>query len=269
MKISLKYMILFLLIGQFQITEAQLFKRLQKRVENKIERKIEKTIDNQIDSIGKKETKKSKTTETSKDKAFNKQKSTSTTLEPSLYKFTFETKAKVTTSEDNRSYEMYYLLNPNENYIGLKVDMAAYSDDDVEGESIIVTDNGNSHIFIETQGMKMQISQNMMGAQQMQNPTDQMINYDYTKLNKTGNTKAILGTTCYEYVMSDDKVKMNLWVAPSINLPNWFIQNQDIVKGHIMAYSIESKDGKMTSETIAINENINKTINPKDYKKMF
>ena len=69
--------------------------------------------------------------------------------------------------------------------------------------------------------------------------------------------------------MSDSDVKMTLWVAPEINLPNWFIQNDDVLTGHIMEYTIESKEGNMKSETIAINDNIQKTINPKDYKKMF
>ncbi|WP_179009112.1 DUF4412 domain-containing protein [Winogradskyella forsetii] len=191
------------------------------------------------------------------------------TAKPGTYLFTYETKVKVTTSEQDRSYKMSYLLNPNENYMGIMVDMNEYSDEEMAGESIIVIDEGNSHIFVDAQGMKMQMSQNMMGGQQMQNPTDQMMNYDYTKLNKTGKTKTILGAICYEYTMSDNSVKMNFWVAPDVNLPNWFIQNNDLLKGHIMEYTIESKDGIMTSETIAINDNISKMINPKDYKKMF
>ncbi|MBC2843641.1 DUF4412 domain-containing protein [Winogradskyella flava] len=191
------------------------------------------------------------------------------TAEPDTYQFTFETKVKVTVPEQNRSYDMSYLLNPSEKYIGLKVDMGAYSEEEIAGESIIIMDKGNSHIFVETQGMKMQISQNMMGGQKMQNPTDQMENYDYTNLEKTGETKTILGAKCYEYTMSDSDVKMNLWVAPEVNLPNWFIQNREVLKGHIMEYTIVSKDGNMTSETIAINDNISKTINPKEYRKMF
>jgi len=62
---------------------------------------------------------------------------------------------------------------------------------------------------------------------------------------------------------------MNFWVAPSINLPNWFIQNKEVLNGHIVEYTIVSKDGTMKSETIAINDHISKTINPQDYKKMF
>lgn len=186
-----------------------------------------------------------------------------------IYKFTHETIAEITSSEDNRTYKMSYLLNPDESYVGMMADMSEYSDEELDGESVIVMDNGKTHIFVETNGMKIRMSPDMMGGQQMQNPTDQMADYDYTHLKKTGNTKTVLGAKCYEYTMSDKDVKMNLWVAPEINLPNWFIQNQKVLKGHILEYTIISKDGNMTSKTIAINDNILKEINPKDYKKMF
>jgi hypothetical protein len=187
---------------------------------------------------------------------------------PGVYQFTFETKVKITSIEENETYNMSYLINPSVEYIGLKTDMSEYSDEEMAGESIVVMDGDNVHIFVETQGMKMQMSQNMMGGQQ-QNPTDLMADYDYSNITKTGNTKTILGATCYEYVMAEKDVKMNLWVAPSISLPNWFIKNNEVIKGHIMEYTITSKDGNMKSETIAIYDNINQTINPKDYKKMF
>ncbi|WP_040279263.1 hypothetical protein [Psychroserpens damuponensis] len=195
---------------------------------------------------------------------------TSITAVPGVYQFNVESKVKVTNMDDaNETFYMSYLLNPNENYMGLMVDMSTYSNEEMAGESIIVMDSGNSHIFVDTQGMKMQMSQNMMGGQDMQNPTDQMTNYDYSKIKKTGETKMVLGATCYEYVMSDSDVTMTLWVAPEINLPNWFVQNDEVLQGHIMEYMITSKDGNMKSETIAIHDNIQKTINPKDYKKMF
>jgi hypothetical protein len=200
---------------------------------------------------------------------FSKPQITNTTAKPGTYQFTFETVVKVTTSEDDRSYNLSYLLNPNETYMAIKADMSEYSEEDMEGESIIVMDDGNSHIFVETSGMKIQMSQSMMGDGQMNNPTEEMANYDYSKITKTGNTKTVLGAKCYEYIMSDANVKMNLWVAPSVNLPNWFVQNKDVLNGHIMAYTMHSKDGDMSSETIAIKDNISKTIDPKEYKKMF
>lgn len=211
-------------------------------------------------------------TETTKETGWSgsEQHEINTTAIPGVYQFTFETKVKVTNlDQTDETYKMSYLLHPNEKYMGLMVDMSDYAEQEMQGESVIVMDDGNTHIFVDTAGMKMQMSQDMMGGQQMQNPADQMEHYDYSKIKKTGKTKTILGATCYEYVMSDSDVKMTLWVAPEINLPNWFVQNDAVLKGHILEYTIASKDGNMKSETIAINDNIQKTINPKDYKKMF
>ena len=190
------------------------------------------------------------------------------TVTPGIYQFSYEAVTEISVPEQNRTYTMSYLLNPNTDYMAIKADMGEYSEDEMNGESIIVMDNGNTHIFVETSGMKMRMSSGMMG-QKMENPTDQMGMYDYTQLQKTGNTKTILGATCYEYAMADKDVKINFWVAPSIKLSNWFIQSKGIVDGYIMEYSVQSNDGNMTSKTIAIKENINETINPKAYKKMF
>lgn len=185
------------------------------------------------------------------------------------YNFTHETVTKITVPDQNRTYKMSYLLNPNASYVGIKVDMSEYSDEGMNGESIIVMDKGNTHIFVETAGMKMRMSNGMMGQQKMENPTDQMMQYDYAKLTKTGNTKTILGATCYEYTMSDNTTKINLWIAPDINIPNWFAQNSQALDGHIMEYTLQSKEGTMRSEVIEIKDHISKTINPKEYKKMF
>ena len=108
-----------------------------------------------------------------------------------------------------------------------------------------------------------------MGNQQQQMPNDQMENYDYSNLNKTGNTKTILGYTCYEYVMSDNQNSIQMWLAPELVVPNWFMQNQDVIQGHILEYSVDSPDGQMTITTLEIKDNINKTINPSEYRKMF
>lgn len=185
------------------------------------------------------------------------------------YHFTHETVTKITVPDQNRTYKMSYLLNPNASYVGIKVDMSEYSDEGMNGESIIVMDKGNTHIFVETAGMKMRMSSGMMGQQKMENPTDQMMKYDYAKLTKTGNTKTILGATCYEYTMSDNTTKINLWIAPDVNIPNWFAQNSKVLDGHIMEYTVQSKEGTMKSEVIEIKDHISKTINPKEYKKMF
>lgn len=194
--------------------------------------------------------------------------STNQTAPSNTYHFTFETKVKITAPKQGRSHEMAYLLNPSTKYIGVKADMGAYSEGEMNGESIIVMDGNNTHVFVETDGMKMRMSQTMMG-QTPNNPTDQMTNYDYSKLTKTGKTKTIIGALCHEYTMSDANTKISLWVAPSVHLPNWFIQNQELLRGHILEYTVESNEGSIKSEVIEINDHINKIINPKKYRKMF
>lgn len=193
----------------------------------------------------------------------------SSTSVPGVYDFTFETEVIITNLDDNETYKMSYLLNPSASYFGIKADMGSYSDEEVEGESLIVMDGDDVHIFVETQGMKMRMSQGIMGGEQMKNPAKEMAAYDYTNLTKTGKTKTILDAECHEYKMQDNQVKIELWVAPSVNLPNWFVQNKEVLEGHIMEYTLTTKDGKMKSQTIAINDHIRKTINPKDYRKMF
>ncbi|NRB59881.1 MAG: DUF4412 domain-containing protein [Winogradskyella sp.] len=188
---------------------------------------------------------------------------------PGIYNFTFKTDVKLTNLDENETYQISYLLNPEAKYIGMMADMSEFSEEEMNGESLIVMDGEDVHIFVEAEGMKMRMSQGMMGGQQMQNPAEEMANYDYTNLKKTGNTKSILGAECHEYVMSDNNVSIELWVAPEVTLPNWFIQNTEVLNGHIMEYTITSNEGNMRSETIAINDHINKTINPKEYKKMF
>jgi hypothetical protein len=186
----------------------------------------------------------------------------------SSYVFTHETVIEMTSSESKDKYKMSYLLNPNESYMGMKADMSEYSQGEMGGESVIVMDGNDTFIFVDTPGMKMQMSSSAMANQQT-NPAEQMENYDYTNLSKTSNTKTILGYSCEEYVMSDNEVSVEFWVAPDLEIGNWFIPNNDILNGHILEYSVNSSDGTMTIKTLDIKENISKTIKPSEYRKMF
>jgi len=185
------------------------------------------------------------------------------------YVFTYETVVEMSVPDQNRKNKLSYLLNPNAKYMGMKADMSEYSGGEMGGESLIVMDGDDTFVFVNTSGMKIQMSSSAMGNQQHQMPTDQMENYDYSNLNKTGNTKTILGYTCYEYVMSDNQNSIQMWVAPDLVVPNWFMQNQDVIQGHILEYSVDSPDGQMTITTLEIKDDINKTINPSEYRKMF
>lgn len=204
---------------------------------------------------------------TSKGNYLNLNNNSKTEIEKE-YKFTYETIYEISVSNQDRTYKMSYLLNPNEQYVGMKTNMGGSRNSQNIGESIIVIDDNESTIFMNKSGNKMQMSLSQMGGQQMSNPADQMRDYNYNDLEKTGNTKTILGETCYEYAMTDQKKSVKLWVAPNIDIPNWFIKNKELINGHVMGYTVDSKKGKITSEIVEIKDNINKTIDPAEYKKM-
>jgi hypothetical protein len=201
--------------------------------------------------------------------ATNNNSTSNSTQAKDAYVFTYETVVEMSVPNQVKKNKISYLLNPDSNYMAMKADMSEYSEGDVGGESIIVMDGDDTFIFVDTPGMKMQMSGGQMGNQQKEMPTDQMENYDYTNLNKTGNTKTILGYTCYEYVMSDDQNTIQMWLAPDLVVPNWFMQNQDVLEGHILEYSVDSPEGQMTLTTLEIKDDISKTINPSEYRKMF
>lgn len=186
-----------------------------------------------------------------------------------IYKFTYETVVEITAPDQDRKYKMSYLLNPNAKYMAMKADVSEYSEGEMDGESLIVLDGDQTFVFVNTSGMKIQMSSAQMGNQQASNPTDQMENYDYNQLQKTGRTKTILGASCYEYVMNDNQNSIQMWVAPEVNIPNWFMMNTEYIEGYIMEYTIDSPEGKATSTTIEINDNISKIIKVSEYKKMF
>lgn len=189
------------------------------------------------------------------------------------FEFNYEFINKITTDKENETYTLSYLFNANEEYFGMKVDMSDLAEESMEGESIIIYDNGTSFIFVDAQGMQIQMSS--ASAQQQAMPSDQMANYDYSDVKKTGATKSILGYTCNEYTLTDQSNKVIMWVAPDFKIPNWFTtqqnqSNQEIdLNGYVLEYNVQSDDGNMTMKTIKINENASIKIVGSDYKKMF
>lgn len=191
------------------------------------------------------------------------------------YNFTYEFVNEIKTDSDDQTYQVSYLFNPNASYFGMVVDMSKYSEEPMSGESIIIYDEGDSYILVETQGMKIQLSSQMAEKQQKSMPTEQFSNYDYSNIKKTGATKSILGYTCYEYQLTDNENKLTMWVAPDFKIPNWFMQQQEQIteksplEGYVLEYYSESPDGKVSMKTIKIDENINKKVVGSEYRKMF
>jgi hypothetical protein len=276
MKKITKILTFGLILFGLQFGNAQIFKKLKKKLEKKVDKveqkiadKLDEKVDNELDSLqifNKKSSSKDSVATASKMPKFS---NSSSVKALDKYVFRYETVVKVNPPEQNEAFKVSYLLQPEVEYMGLKVDLSEYGDGNVEGESIIIFDGEQNFAFVNASGRKMQMSISQMGNNNVGNPAENMKNYDYTKPEKTGRTKTILGKTCYEYVMSDDQASIQLWIAPDVDIPNWFIQNNDVLDGHIMAYRVESSDGIMTSETIEIKTDVNKVINSNEYKKMF
>ncbi|MFD2588892.1 hypothetical protein ACFSQJ_18345 [Croceitalea marina] len=190
---------------------------------------------------------------------------------PGFYQFNYEIETLVISS-DGESYPISYVLNKEADYFGMKADMSAYGDGDVEGSSVIVMQNGETRIFVDTPMMKMQMSQNMGGQQGQEMP--EMGNYNYSKPIKTGNTKTILNYTCYEYIVEQDGGKVSFWAAPDVVIPNWMFGSKDAVEqtgvlGFVLEFTATDKQGTTTSKVTGINDNYKLEINASDYKKMF
>ena len=191
--------------------------------------------------------------------------------EPGIYDFNFEIETLVT-ADDGERYPISYLINSNTDYFGMKVDMSAYGEGDVEGNSVMVMDQEQVRVFVDTPMMKMQLNQDMAGAQGQKMP--EMGNYDFTKPQKTGKTKTIIGYRCEEYVVTHEEGTIHFWAAPDLTIPNWMFGSQQAVAqtgvlGFVMEFSATSKQGTTKSTVTAINDDLSLRINAKDYKKMF
>ncbi len=206
---------------------------------------------------------------TKKNKKWDGMPNTNTSsTDAGVYVFTLQSTTKITDLREEKSYTMSYLLNPGAKYVGIKADMSEYNDSGMQGESLIVMDGDQAHVFVDAAGMKFKMSPKA-GQQQKANPTEQLGNYNPRNFKKTGRTKVILGATSHEYTYNDGENNMEMWVAPSVNVPNWFMQDSSYMDGHIMEYTVTTPEGAIKSEVISIEDNIRKEIRAADYKKMF
>ena len=53
---------------------------------------------------------------------------------PGIYYFTFETVVKLTNLDENETYKISYLLNPETKYMGMMADMSEFSDEEINTE---------------------------------------------------------------------------------------------------------------------------------------
>ncbi|MEM6525853.1 MAG: DUF4412 domain-containing protein [Bacteroidota bacterium] len=182
------------------------------------------------------------------------------------YTFSHKITHEVTTDQSKDKMKMAFLFS-DENYYGINVNMSDYEEASQDGESFMVMENEETHIFVETSGMKMRMSQAFGG--QMPMPDQEFDNPNGAEMKKTGATKKILGYTCYEYTVKDQDMEARFWVTPDLKVRNWMSFPENEISGHILEYDVKSKDGMMKSVAIEIDTGADITINSSEYRKGF
>ncbi len=88
-----------------------------------------------------------------------------------------------------------------------------------EPKSLIINDFDNeAAIMIDPEAKTAQIlSMAWMKKMMGQGTATDESESDTAKVEKTGNTKTILGYTCYQYIITDKDVKIDAWFAPDVN----------------------------------------------------
>ena len=184
------------------------------------------------------------------------------------YVFSIQVVHKATSiSKEGKSYKQKYtyLYNLDKPYSGMKISM---DDQDVEGNTYVVMEEGKSITFVNTSSMKMcTVSENKGLNQKIETP--KMENLD--RLKKTGNTKTIIGHQCEEYTIDDESGNEYVfWIAPSLDIPNLgeqFTSQESPIEGHILEYDIKTDDGSINMKAVSIDRNKKLTIKSSDYKR--
>jgi hypothetical protein len=179
------------------------------------------------------------------------------------YTFSPKIEHEVITSNSEEPIKMNFLLTNEGEYSGMSVNLGDY---DVEegGESLIITDCEEVHIFINSGGMKMRLSQMPGNAQNL--PSQDFKKPEGSEIKKTGASKKILGYTCFEYVIKDEGMDARFWVTSDLNLKNWMNFDTDEIEGHVLEYDITSKDVDMKSIATKINAKANIVIKSSEYR---
>ena len=180
-------------------TSAQFLDNLGKRVENKVEETITRKTE---DKAGEK-------TEEAVDGVFDagkkkKSKSASTEELKINYIFNFSATIVIESKEDKssktvkQSYGNGYILADMD---GNKMIQ------DFDAEKVIVINDENKSASV----MSMQWMEKMMESVTKESKSDKN-----AKIVKTGATKKIHGYLCYEYIITSDEGKTQIWFAPNV-----------------------------------------------------
>ena len=247
-------------IGYNTAYSQKFLKKIQDKVESKVSEKLEEKIDEKIDEEIEKSfdsIEESATGESGSDNisSFSNASSNKT------YSFNHSITYDISDAKGKKSTQITFLTNANESYFGIEINS------NEETKVIQISDSTESISLIETGEMKMQTGTSISFDKIMAKNNQQQIDDD-RDITKTGNTKDILGYTCYEYIAKNDDGTSTVWITNDVDFKDvQFYQNTSEIQGLMLESSFH--DGKNVISTMKatnINTSANVRVDASEYK---
>ena len=251
MKSIKKTLFLLFFITFYFPVNAQFWKKMKDKAVKKVEQKIESTIDKQTDKL--------------LDSTLNTKNKTS------KIKKTYHFKGKITVeilSEqgDKASFNILFDKTDKET---ICMQMSAGDNDNIYN----VISPKKAVSFINASGMKIKRELTEGEFSGFDN-SDKVPTKE--QLQKTGNTKTILGYLCYEYQYKNDVGTVSTWITTqnfpikATYAPMLAMTNKTNIDGFVLELDSTSKNGeRATVKVVKIEKDKTVIINTSEYKSMF
>jgi hypothetical protein len=239
-----------------QITQAQLLKRIQNRVEEKATQKVEQKAMEEAE----------KAADKMLDKVLNPAKANNKTTSDS-YTFNQMMTLEMQTEGNEKAQLDFLFDSKNADVICMKLDNMG---DDSGGKVYAVITPTSSTMFMDMPGMKIKkkVSREELGQLAYSDNIPQ-----HNDLEKTGNTKAILGYTCEEYLYKNEGGTVHAWVTKNFPIKQKFVPILGMKKdgpfeGFVLELNYKAVNDSGSVKVIKIDTNASVKINANEYTSM-
>lgn len=258
---SILLILLAVVIGHSNAYSQKFLKKLQDKVESKVSEKLEEKIDEKIDEEIDKSFDSKKEVNNQQDTSINESYTFSKISSDRTYNFNQSITYTIGNGKEKNLTQMTFLTNDENSYFGIEIESGN------ETKIIQISDSTKSISLIESSGMKMQTGTSTAMNKVLEKNKQQQITDD-SDITKTGNTKEILGYTCYEYVIKTDDGISTAWITEeTVFETTQFYQNYSKMKGLMLESTFSNgKKVESTMQAIRINTNAEVSINAAEYK---
>lgn len=239
-----------------QITQAQLLKRIQNRVEEKATQKVEQKAMEEAE----------KAADKMLDKVLNPAKANNKTTSDS-YTFNQMMTLEMQTEGNEKAQLDFLFDSKNADVICMKLDNMG---DDSGGKVYAVITPTSSTMFMDMPGMKIKkkVSREELGQLAYSDHIPQ-----HNDLEKTGNTKTILGYTCEEYLYKNEGGTVHAWVTKNFPIKQKFVPILGMKKdgpfeGFVLELNYKAANDSGSVKVIKIDTNASVKINANEYTSM-